>query len=198
MTGAEQTDAESASALVRDAGDGDLKAIQAIYAHHVLIGVASFEEKPPDTDEIARRRASVIALGLPYLVVERTGRVSGFAYAGPFRPRPAYRHTVENSVYVAPDAAGHGLGRLLLGVLIERCSAQGYRQMVAVIGDSANSASIAFHAAMGFRQVGVFSSTGFKFGRWVDTVLMQRSLGEGDATHPTLRRSGEPDPKRGP
>ena len=132
MTGAEG----GGDAVVRDACDGDLKAIRAIYAHHVLYGLASFEEEPPDLAEIARRRAALLALGLPYLVAERAGAVSGFAYAGPFRPRPAYRHTVENSIYVAPDAAGHGLGRLLLGALIERCSAGGFRQMVAVIGDS--------------------------------------------------------------
>ena len=181
MTGAEG----KPDAVVRDAGDGDLETIRAIYAHHVLGGLASFEEEPPDIAEIARRRATVVALGLPYLVAERASTVSGFAYAGPYRPRPAYRHTVENSVYVAPDAAGFGLGRLLLGALIERCAARGYRQMVAVIGDSANSASVTLHAAMGFRQVGTLSSTGFKFGRWVDTVLMQRPLGEGNATLPT-------------
>ena len=170
--------------VIRDAGDGDLEAVLAIYAHHLLTGLASFEEEPPDLAEIARRRDAVVALGLPYLVAARAGVVSGFAYAGPFRPRPAYRNTVENSVYVAPDAAGSGLGRLLLGALVERCSAAGYRQMVAVIGDSQNEASIALHAAMGFRHIGVLSSTGFKFGRWVDTVLMQRSLGQGDTTLP--------------
>ena len=194
MTGAEG----EGDAVVRNAGDGDLKAIRAIYAHHVLYGLASFEEEPPDLAEITRRRAAVVALGLPYLVAERAGTVSGFAYAGPFLPRPAYRHTIENSIYVAPDAAGHGLGRLLLGALIERCSAVGCRQMVAVIGDSQNSASVALHAALGFRQVGTLRSTGFKLGRWVDTVLMQRSLGEGDATLPSAEPGFGTSQKKGP
>ena len=183
---------------VRDAGDGDLKAIRAIYAHHVLDGLASFEEEPPDLAEIARRRAAVVALGLPYLVAERAGTISGFAYAGPFRPRPAYLHTVEDSIYVAPDAAGHGQGRLLLGALIERCLAVGYRQMVAVIGDSQNSASVALHAALGFRRVGTLRSTGFKLGRRADTVLMQRSLGEGNATLPSAEPGFGASQKKGP
>lgn len=169
---------------VRDAADADLAAVQAIYAHFVLHGLASFEEVPPSTAEIARRREAVRALGLPYLVAEAEGRVLGFAYAGPYRPRPAYRYTVEDSVYVAPDAGGRGAGRALLATLIRRCEAAGFRQMVAVIGDSGNAASIGLHRALGFETAGVLRSVGFKFGRWVDSVLMQRRLGPGDAGLP--------------
>jgi phosphinothricin acetyltransferase len=162
--------------VVRDATDADLTAIAAIYGHHVRHGLASFEEEAPPVAEMARRRHDVIARGLPYLVAQRDGRIVGYAYCGPYRARPAYRHSVENSVYVAPDAVGGGIGRALLGALIARASAAGARQMVAVIGDSANAASIGLHAAMGFRQVGVLQDVGFKFGRWVDSVLMQRAL----------------------
>ena len=139
---------------VRDDGDGDLKAIRANYAHHVLNGLSSFEEEQPDLAEIARRRAGVVALGLPYLLAKRAGTIFGFAYTGPLSPRPAFLHTVEASIYVAPYAAGLGLGRLLLGTPIERRSAVGYRQMLADIGDSQNSASVVLHAALGFPQVG--------------------------------------------
>ncbi len=171
-------------ALVRDAADGDMGAVHSIYAEHVLGGLASFEDVPPDVAEMARRRAAVLELRLPYRVAEYEGTVKGFAYAGPYRHRPAYRYSLENSVYVAPDALRLGLGRLLLEDLIERCTALGYRQMVAIIGDSANEASITLHARLGFETMGVLKSVGFKFDRWVDSVIMQRPLGEGDRTLP--------------
>ncbi len=158
--------------------------IQAIYAHHVDHGLASFEEIPPDLAEISRRRDVARDHDLPYLVAERDGVVRGFAYASPFRNRPAYRYTIEDSVYVAPDALGTGIGSALLSVLIERCTKRGFRQMVAVIGDSANQASIELHAKHGFLQSGLMPAVGFKFGRWVDSVRMQRPLGAGDTTLP--------------
>jgi L-amino acid N-acyltransferase YncA len=169
---------------VRPAEDRDVARITAIYAHHVLTGLASFEVTPPDTAEISRRRADVLALGLPFLVVEADSAVVGYAYAALYRTRPAYRYTLEDSVYVDRDAVGRGIGRQLLDRLLADCAAGGYRQMIAVIGDSANRASIALHEACGFRGVGLLPSVGFKFGRWVDGVLMQRPLGEGDATLP--------------
>lgn len=172
---------------IRDAAEADLPAVQAIYARHVLHGFASFEEVPPETAELAARRAAVLAQGLPYLAAEIEGRLVGYAYAGAYRPRPAYRHTIEDSVYVADGLAGRGIGRALLGALIERCEAGPWRQMVAVIGDSGNAASIALHEAFGFRRAGLLQSTGFKLGRWVDTVLMQRALGPGDTTLPWPR-----------
>ena len=172
--------------LVRPAVGADVPAIRDIYAHHVLEGLSTFEETAPDVAEMARRLDFITARGLPYLVAESAGAVRGFAYAAPYRSRPAYRFSVENSVYVAPDATRRGLGRLVLADLVGRCTALGYRQMVAVIGDSANAGSIGLHAAMGFRQVGVIRSPGFKLGRWVDTVIMQRALGEGDAMLPPL------------
>jgi phosphinothricin acetyltransferase len=170
--------------LVRPSREDDLPAMRAIYAHHVLHGLASFEEAPPDVPELARRRAEVLARGLPWLVAEDEGAVAGYAYAGPYRARPAYRFTLEDSVYVAPGMAGRGLGRALLTRLLALCEAAGCRQIVAVIGDSANAASIGLHRACGFREVGTLRAVGFKHGRWVDTVLMQRPLGPGDATLP--------------
>jgi phosphinothricin acetyltransferase len=169
---------------IRDATEDDLAAVQTIYAHHVNHGLASFEEVPPDVAEISRRRDVARANGLPYLVAELDGIVQGFAYASPFRARSAYRYTVEDSVYVGPDALGAGVGSALLSALIEQCTERGFRQMVAVIGDSANQASIGLHAKHGFVRVGLFPSVGFKFGRWVDTVRMQRPLGDGDKTLP--------------
>jgi phosphinothricin acetyltransferase len=162
---------------VRAARDTDIPEIAGIYGHYVRTALATFETEPPDAAELARRRQEVLARGLPYLVAELQGRVAGFAYAAPYRPRPAYRFTVENSVYVHPDQARKGVGRLLLTELIAACEAAGCREMVAVIGDTGNAASIGLHEALGFRHVGVLRSVGFKFGRWVDTVLMQRSLG---------------------
>ena len=169
---------------VRPSREDDLPAVHAIYAHHVLTGLASFEEAPPDLPEPARRRAEVLARGLPWLVAEAEGAVAGYAYAGPYRARPAYRFTVENSVYVAPAMAGRGLGRALLTQLLALCEAAGCRQVVAIIGDSANAASVGLHRSCGFRDVGILRAVGFKHGRWVDTVLMQRALSLGDATLP--------------
>lgn len=172
-------------ALVRPSAEGDLPAIEAIYAHHVRHGIASFEETPPDLAEMTRRRAEILARGLPYLVAEtEDGAVAGYAYAGPYRPRIAYRFTVEDSIYLDPAAAGRGIGGLLLAALIEHTTAAGYRQMLAVIGNSGNRASIALHARAGFREVGTLRQVGFKLGGWVDVVLMQRPLGPGSDTPP--------------
>jgi len=170
--------------MIRDSHEQDVGAIQAIYAHHVLQGVASFEEVPPDMDEIRRRRRDVLDRGLPHLVVEQDRRVLGFAYAAPYRLRTAYRFTLEDSIYLAPDVLGKGHGRALLRRLVELCSQDGFRQMVAVIGDSGNAASIALHASLGFERVGLLTGVGFKFGGWVDSVLMQRPLGPGNRTLP--------------
>ena len=172
------------SAAIRDCAEADLPAIQAIYAHHVLNGSASFEEVPPDLAEMARRRAAIVERGLPYLVAEAGGRVLGYAYAGPYHARAAYRFTLEDSVYVAADALGRGVGGLLLAAILERATAAGCRQMLALIGDSGNAASIALHARAGFRHAGTLEAVGFKFGRWVDVTLMQRPLGPGAATDP--------------
>jgi L-amino acid N-acyltransferase YncA len=169
---------------IRASRPEDLPAIREIYAHHVLHGLASFEITPPDVAELARRRDDVLARGLPHLVASREGGVSGYAYAAPYRPRPAYRYTVEDSVYVAPEQIGKGVGRALLRHLIELCEAAGYRQMVAVIGDRGNGPSIGLHAALGFSQVGLLPSVGLKLGRWVDIVIMQRALGAGDRDLP--------------
>ncbi|MFL1876190.1 N-acetyltransferase family protein [Hansschlegelia beijingensis] len=162
---------------VRDALDSDMAAVQRIYEPEVVAGLATFELEPPSVEEMARRRDAIIGAGRPYLVAERDGRVLGYAYAAEYRARPAYRHTVEDSVYVSAEAQGQGVGSALLAELIARCEAGPWRQMVAVIGDSANAGSIALHRRLGFRQVGVLEAVGFKLGRWVDTVLMQRPLG---------------------
>lgn len=173
-----------AAPIVRNSRDDDLPRIHDIYRHHVLHGTGSFELDPPSLQEMTRRRADVLANGFPYLVAERDGVVTGYAYANHFRPRPAYRFSVENSIYVAPDAIGQGIGRRLLETLIARCEAVGCRQMLAVIGDSFNTGSIALHAACGFRMAGLFRASGWKFDRWLDTVLMQRELGDADRTPP--------------
>jgi L-amino acid N-acyltransferase YncA len=174
----------STKLLVRDASDDDMPTIHGIYSHHVRTGLGSFEEVPPDLEEMRRRRAAILADKLPYLVAEIDGRVQGYAYAGKFRPRSAYRFSVEDSIYVAPEAGRRGLGRALLAELIERCTRDGYRQMIAVIGDSANHGSIGVHAAAGFAEVARLPAIGFKFGRWVDSVMMQRPLGPGQTTLP--------------
>lgn len=176
--------ANAAAILVRNARESDMAAVQPIYAHHVLEGLASFEEVPPGLDELVSRWRGVLVQGLPYLVAEAEGRVVGYSYATAYRPRPAYRYTVEDSVYVAPDMGGRGIGRLLLEELITRCEAGPWHQMLAVIGNSGNTASIALHRRLGFSEVGVLTSVGFKLGRWVDTVLMQRSLGTGNGAPP--------------
>jgi phosphinothricin acetyltransferase len=169
---------------VRPATAGDLPAIHSIYAHHVLHGLASFEEEPPSMEELARRFRDVTGRGLPYLVAELDGTLAGYGYCAPYRSRSAYRYALEDSVYVRHDMTGRGVGRRLLEELIRRCEGLGYRQIIAVIGDSAHAASIGVHAACGFLRVGTLRSVGFKFGRWVDSVLMQRPLGPGDATKP--------------
>jgi L-amino acid N-acyltransferase YncA len=170
--------------ILRDADDADLAAVTAIYAHHVQTGLGTFEEVAPDREEIARRRADVLSRDLPWLVCEIDGRVAGYAYAAPFRTRSAYRYTVEDSVYVAADHQGLGVGRRLLEAVLARCEALGVRQATAVIGDSANAGSIGLHKACGFAFSGVLRGVGFKHGRWVDVVLMQRTLGDGEANLP--------------
>ncbi len=172
---------------LRSAQPADLPAIAAIYGHHVLHGLASFELDPPSIEEMRARFDAIVRAGYPYLVAHAGARVLGYAYANHYRTRPAYRYSVEDSIYVAPDATGRGIGRQLLVRLIAECEARGYRQMLAVIGDSANAASIELHRACGFEQVGLLPSIGFKFGRWVDSVLMQRALGDGDRTLPSHR-----------
>jgi phosphinothricin acetyltransferase len=175
----------AATFFIRPAAVTDFDAIQRIYAHHVLHGLASFEEAPPDAAELTRRWRLIADAGLPYLcAIEPDGALVGYAYAGPYRPRSAYRFTVEDSVYVAPEAAGRGIGRSLLRQLIEMCANLGKRQMIAVIGDSGNAPSIALHRACGFELTGTFKAIGFKHGRWVDSVLMQRALGPGDSSQP--------------
>jgi phosphinothricin acetyltransferase len=171
-------------AALRPSTDADVPAIAAIYAHHVRTGLASFEIVPPGIEEMARRRQDVLKRGLPFLVAEIAGTVVGYAYASPYRARPAYRSTLEDSIYIHPDHTRKGIGRLLLQALIAACDAKGYRQMVAMIGDSGNAPSIGLHRAFGFEHAGTLRSVGFKFGRWVDTVLMQRPLGPGDTTLP--------------
>ncbi len=165
------------SVTVRALTEADLPAVQAIYAHHVLHGLASFEEEPPPVGEMRARWQKVLDLGLPYLAGELDGAVVGYAYASAYRPRPAYRFTIENSVYVREGLAGRGIGRALLDELIARCEAGPWRQMLAVIGNRGNEASIALHRSCGFRLIGILESVGHKHGRWVDTVLMQRALG---------------------
>ncbi|MEO1239148.1 MAG: N-acetyltransferase family protein [Pseudomonadota bacterium] len=171
--------------MIRPAETRDLDAVQAIYADAVLHGTASFEIDPPDLSEITRRWKDVHAAKLPYVVADEGGQVAGYAYAAPYRPRPAYRFTAECSVYVDPAHGGRGLGSALMAEVIAQTEAAGYRQMIAVIGDSANLASQRLHARLGFREVGTFGAVGFKHGRWLDTVLMQRALGDGSETDPS-------------
>jgi phosphinothricin acetyltransferase len=170
--------------IVRASTEADVLRCGEIYSHHVLYGTASFEVDPPDLTEMKKRRAAVLDMGLPYLVAERDGRVVGYAYAGNWRPRPAYKFSVEDPIYIDKDAIRQGVGRALLPALIDHCTALGRRQMVAVIGDSAQTPSIQLHAACGFEKVGTLHNIGFKFGRWLDSVLMQRALGAGDTTRP--------------
>ena len=170
--------------VVRPAAESDIAAIAGIYGHHVATGLASFELEPPSVEEMTRRYRELADRGFPYLAAERAGKLVGYAYAGAYRARPAYRFSVENSVYIDADARRGGAGRALLQALIAECERIGFRQMVAVIGDSDNAASIGLHAACGFTTVGTLPSIGYKFDRWVDSVFMQRVLGEGSATPP--------------
>ncbi|HEY2179541.1 MAG TPA: GNAT family N-acetyltransferase [Caulobacteraceae bacterium] len=174
--------------LIREAAAADMPAVAAIYGHHVLTGFGTFEEVPPTAEALSARVATVRALGLPYLVAELDGEVAGFAYASSFRPRAAYRFTAEDTVYVRPDALGQGVGRALLGEIIARCEALGLRQLMAIIGDSGNAASIGLHRAMGFSELGVGRDVGFKRGRWLDIVWMQKTLANADGAAP--RRAG--------
>lgn len=171
---------------VRPAVMADIAAVTAIYGHAVETGVASFELTAPDRTEMTRRFEAITSAGYPYIVAERTGEVLGYAYLSAYRPRPAYKATVENSLYVASRALRLGVGRLLLGELIAQAEPLGYRQFIAVIGDSANSPSINLHRSMGFTFAGTLHSVGYKHGRWLDSVLMQRAIGEGDRTPPAI------------
>ncbi|HEY2357715.1 MAG TPA: GNAT family N-acetyltransferase [Phenylobacterium sp.] len=171
--------------IIRSATQADAAALAAIYGDAVLHGFGTFEEEPPSPAEMEQRRRAIADRGLPYLVAELDGHVLGFAYAGPFRPRAAYRYTLEDSVYVAPEAAGKGVGRAVLSAVIEACEALGVRQLMAVIGDSGNAASIGLHRALGFEHTGVGRSVGFKHGRWVDIVHMQKALNGGDGLAPS-------------
>ena len=169
---------------MRPAKPADIPVIQAIYAHHVVEGLASFEEVPPSAEEMRRRYDDITSEGFPYVVAEFGGVVGGYGYCALYRTRSAYRYAVEDSVYVRQDMLGRGIGRKLLLELIRHCEASGHRQMIAVIGDSANESSIALHASVGFLRVGTLRSVGFKRGRWVDSIFMQRPLGDGDGTPP--------------
>jgi L-amino acid N-acyltransferase YncA len=172
------------SLKIRPAVLADLPSITEIYAHEVRVGTATFELVPPDLAEMTRRFQALLDGGFPYFVAVLDGSVAGYAYASSYRPRPAYRFTVENSVYLRPATHRRGIGRQLLERLIAECETRGFRQMIAVIGDSANAASVGVHAACGFQMIGTHPSVGLKFGRWLDTVMMQRKLGEGASTVP--------------
>jgi len=175
---------ESAAARIRDATPGDIGQIQQIYAHHVLSSTTTFEEVPPTHEEMAQRLRHVLDLGLPWLVAEHDGRVLGYCYAAPYRPRPAYRYTIEDSIYLADGESGKGLGRDLLSMLIERCETGPWRQMIAVIAGTQNQSSISLHRNLGFAHVGTQPETGYKFSQWIDVVFMQRALGPGGTTPP--------------
>jgi phosphinothricin acetyltransferase len=169
---------------IRPSRDPDLPAIAAIYAHHVLTGTGTFETVPPTLEEMSARRADVLAKGLPFLVAEERGQVLGYAYCQWFKPRPAYRFSAEDSIYLHPDASGQGVGKELLSVLCAQAEQAGIRKLIAVIGDSANAASLGVHRSLGFESVGVLKACGWKFGKWLDVVLMDKSLGEADLTPP--------------
>lgn len=172
------------SLRIRDVTDDDMQAVQRIYAEEVLTGVSSWEEEPPSLNEMLQRRDRIVSAGYPFRVGALDGVVVAYTYAASYRLRPAYRYTVENTIYVDESARGLGIGSQLLSDLIKCCEAKGYRQMIAVIGDSNNQASIDFHARMGFSSVGKINSIGFKFGRWMDSVIMQLALAQGDKTPP--------------
>ena len=171
--------------LIRPSSDDDLPAITAIYGHHVLHGTGSFETEPPSLADMTARRADVLSKGLPYLVAEQDGTIAGFAYGNWFKPRPAYRYSVEDSIYMAPDLQRRGLGRALLAELLARFEAVGIRKVMAIVGDSANTGSVGIHLALGFTQVGVVDSCGWKFGAWRDIVIMQKTIGLGDTQPPS-------------
>jgi L-amino acid N-acyltransferase YncA len=172
------------STLIRPSTEADVPTIAAIYAHHVLHGTGTFETEPPSTADMLARRADVLSKNLPYLVIEQEGNIMGFAYGNWFKPRAAYRFSVEDSIYLAKDAAGKGLGKLLLLELLAQLERRGVRKAMAVIGDSANAGSIGVHRACGFVDVGIIKSCGWKFGQWRDIVLMEKTLGAGDTTSP--------------
>ncbi len=171
--------------IIRSSIDADLPAITAVYAHHVLTGTGTFEVDPPNVDDMRSRRDDVLSKGLPWLVVVEDETVLGYAYCNWFKPRPAYRFSAEDSIYLSPEAAGKGLGRMLLAELMARAQRAGVRKLIAVIGDSANAGSIAVHKSAGFQDVGVLKSCGWKFDKWLDVVLMDKTLGEADSTSPT-------------
>jgi L-amino acid N-acyltransferase YncA len=172
------------AATIRPATEADIPAITRIYAHSVRTGTATFELEPPDEAEMARRMHALTDGGYPYIVAEIDGAIAGYAYAGSYRPRPAYRFSVEDSIYVDPAAQRRGVGRALLQHLIEECDRRGFRQMIAVIGDSAQTPSIELHRDAGFRMIGNIENVGYKFDRWLDSILMQRPLGPGATTKP--------------
>jgi len=178
---------------IRDVTPGDIPAIRAIYAAEVLTNVATFEEVPPTEAEMTARVDKIVHAGLPYIVAERDGEVLGYAYAGPFHARAAYRSTLENTVYIRPDAHRQGIGRALLVELIARSEAAGYRQMMALITHVADSASVALHSALGFRMMGIAQSVGYKHGSWLDVAYMQRALGAADTTPPAIPSPGSPN-----
>jgi L-amino acid N-acyltransferase YncA len=175
---------DARAALVRDAGKADMTAVRDIYSHYVLNSLATFEETPPTFEDMVERRRASVELCLPFLVAEAEGKTVGFAYVAPYRARPAYRFSIEDSVYVAEGLGGRGIGSALLGRLIACCEGGPWRQMLAVVGDSANAGSIALHRRFGFELVGTLRSVGFKFGRWVDTPILQRALEPGDRRSP--------------
>jgi phosphinothricin acetyltransferase len=183
------TDTSPAPLTIRPGTDGDVSACAEVYREAVRNGTGTFELDEPDDAEMARRRAAILDQGLPWIVAERAGRLLGYAYANQFRPRRAYRFCVEDSIYLAPEARGQGVGRLLLAELVARCEALGIRQMLAVIGDSANTGSIGVHRACGFEHTGTFTAAGWKFERWLDVVMMQRRLGAGADAAPVEREA---------
>lgn len=175
---------DSGVPIIRVRSDADMDAITRIYAHHVENGASSWELTAPDVDEMTRRAHALRDADFPYLVAELDGETVGYAYAGAYRPRPAYRFTVENTVYISADLRRGGIGSLLLQNLIDTCTELGFRQMIGIVGDSQNHQSIRFHEKMGFRQMGIVKNIGFKFGRWMDQIILQRPLGEGADTPP--------------
>ncbi len=187
MSSSAQSSSRSKKVRVTVADLNDMAAIQEIYAHYVLNSTSSFEEEAPTVAEMTARWQKLKSMGMPWLVAMIGKRVAGYAYGGPFRERSAYRYTIEDSIYIAPDMLGRGVGNALMSELIKRCTNLGFRQMIAVIGDSTNAASLAIHSRHGFRVIGALSSSGFKFGRWADAVLMQRPLGDGDSELPDAK-----------